>query len=354
MTLESLADELRVMLTESFGGAMTHRSSSSRSSFKHRTTPHVQHLSPDAFKQKWGRCPVGFNSHPETGRCTPIDQIKPVAGAVAVHRFEPAATVKQVPVGPATEPAATVKQVDLPKAAVAPKAEPEDTPEEKKEHGLLKKALHGVWHAISDPFKKAWKLATDKKYRTEVKDFVVKAVKKEGSQTKSMAGTFKRVLQGEKVSREEKVAAMNQLADLVKVAAVGGLAAHMAGGGIAKFLATMASPVDEVVGIAVDGPMRKITKKIFGHAHGILPSSFYESIMLSEAYKEGDEHKLIEKLVDAMLDEMGKTDLADEDILRALVKKGLTTKKKSLIAKVLAVFSKNEVLIADLRASVLG
>jgi len=356
MKLESLADELRVMLTESFGGAMTHRSSSSRVAFKHHT-PAAQHLSPDAFKQKWGRCPVGFNSHPETGRCTPIDQIKPATGAVAVHRFEPAATVKQVPVGPASEPAATVKQVDLPKTA--PKSEPKDTPEEKKEHGRLHKALHGVWHAISDPFKKAWKLATDKKYRTEVKDFVVKAVKKEGSQTKAMAGTFKRVLQGEKVSREDKVAAMNQLADLVKVAAIGGMATHMAGGGIAKFLATMASPADELVGIAVDGPMRKITKKIFGHAHGILPSSFYEegvavTATLLEAYKEGDEHKLIEKLVDAMLDEMGKMDLGDEDILRALVKKGLTTKKKSLIAKVLSVFSKHEAFMADLRASVLG
>jgi hypothetical protein len=314
------------MLTEKLGGA-------------------APRLSPDAFKRKWGRCPVGFNSHPETGRCTPINQLK--SPGVAIHHFKPAAK-------PAVVPVAKVAPAQAEPTKAAPADEPSDTPEEKKEQGLLKRALHGVWHALSDPFKKGWKLVTDKKYRAEVKDFVVKAVKKEGSETKVMAGTFKRILKGEKVSREEKVAALNQFLDLAKVATVGGIAKHMAAGGVVKFLSTMASPVDEVVGVAVDGPMRKITKKLFGHAHGILPSSFYESVVLSEAYQEGDEYKLIEKLMDAVLDEMGKTELKDDDILRALVKKGLTTKKKGLISKVLATFSKNEALMADLRASVLG
>ena len=291
------------------------------------------HITPDQFKSKYGRCPIGFHTDPSTDRCAKIGTLRP--GARPSKASAKPVTVTHFAKQPASAP--------LPTAA----SEPEHGG--KAEHGFLKKALHGVWHALSDPFKKAWKLATDKKYRTEVKDFVVKAAKKEGSQTKVMAGTFAKLLKGEKVSREEKLAAMDQMADIIKVAAMGAMVTHIAAGGVAKAIATLASPADEVVGVAIDKPLRAITKKLFGREHGILPTSFYEEgvrgsmlALLSEAYKEGDEYKLIETMVDAIVTEMGKTDLSDEDIMRALMKGGLRAKKKSVIDKIIGIFSKKE------------
>jgi hypothetical protein len=345
MELEELADELRVALSE---GLATHRRSASHS------TPHTPHLSPDAFRRKWGRCPAGFNADPETDRCTPVAQLK-AAGPKGPHG-EPAATVKQVAAGPRATPPSTVKQVKAPapapKAAPA-KAEPAAASEPKK-HGFIKRALKGVWHAISDPFKKAYKLATDKKYRTEVKDFVVKACRKEGTQTKAMAGHIARALKGEKLTAAEKGAVMDQMADIVKVALMSSMVGHVATGGIAKAIATLASPADELIGVAIDKPLRAATKKFFGREHGILPTSFYEesvfrAFLLAEAYKEGDEYKVIEKMVDAIVDEMSKAGLDDDDIAAALAKSGLRgPKKKTLVAKILGIFSKKESVESEL------
>lgn len=323
MKLEELVDEMRIHLDEG------------------------SKLTPDAFKQKYGRCPVGFHTDPDTRRCATIASLQKKGLSVSITHG---------PKAQGTSSAPKSAKLTLPGASPAAKAVATAAPVERpeKEHSLLKKALHGVWHVVSDPFKKMWKLATDKSYRKEVKDFVIKAVKKEGSQTKVMAGTFKRILQGEKVSRDEKVAALNQFIDLAKVATVGGFAKHMAAGGVMKFLSTMASPVDEVVGVAVDKPLRKLTKKLFGHAHGILPSSFYEDVTLIEAYQEGDEYKLIEKMMDALMDEMGKADLGDDDILAALMKGGLRAKKKGLIQKVISKFSKKESVLVQSMYSLLG
>lgn len=307
------------------------------------------HLTPDQFKSKYGRCPIGFHTDPATNRCAKIGLQRPVAKP---HKASPTpVTVHHFAKKPASSPAPTARAAPEPKA-----------PEHeggKEEHGFLRKALHHVWDAVTDPFKKAWKLATDHKYRKSVKDFVVKAAKKEGTQTKAMAGTFAKLLKGEKVTREEKIAAMEQMADIVKVAAMGAMVGHVAAGGLVKLAATLASPADELAGIAIDKPLRKITKKIFGREHGILPTSFYEEgvqyamrALLSEAYKEGDEYKLIETMVDAIMDEMGKSGgPSEKDIMQALMKSGLRAKKKNVIDKIIGMFSKKEdTLIARMSA----
>lgn len=309
MLLEELTDELRVVLGETY------------------SAPALR-LTPDAFKRKYGRCPVGYHTDPDTNRCATIQSLQRKGLKVTVMHGPSKATPSKSAVLPAAKAVAAAK----------PSAAPE------AEHSRVKKVLHGVWHAVSHPFKAAYKLATDKKYRGQVKDFVVKACKKEGTQTKQMAKNIARVLKGEKLSAEEKAAIADQLADVVKVAVMGAVVGHAAAGGLAKLAATVATPVDELVGVAIDGPLRKATKKLFGREHGLLPTSFYDEgvrhamlTLLSEDYKEGDEYKVIEKMVEAILDEMGKTDLDEKEITKALVKKGLL-KKKGLIDRIIDAF----------------
>lgn len=282
-------------------------------------------LTPDAFKQKYGRCPVGYHTDPDTSRCATIQSLQRKGYKVTVMHG-PSRAPKPVPAAKAVAGA-------QPSASAAPEAE----------HGRVKKLLHGVWHAVSHPFKSAYKLITDKKYRGQVKDFVVKACKKEGTQTHAMAKNVARALKGEKLTAEEKAAMIDQMADIVKVAAIGAVVGHAAAGGLARLAATVASPADELIGVAIDGPLRKLTKKLFGREHGVLPTSFYEEgvrytmlALLDESYKEGDEYKVIEQMVDAILDEMGKTDLDEKEIAKALLKKGLL--KKGLVAKVISAF----------------
>ena len=309
MLLEELTDELRVVLGETY------------------SAPALR-LTPDAFKRKYGRCPVGYHTDPETNHCATVQSLQRKGHNVSVMH----GPSKAVPSKPAVLPAA--QAVAAAKPSTAPEAE----------HSRVKKVLHGVWHAVSHPFKAAYKLVTDKKYRGQVKDFVVKACKKEGTQTHAMAKNIARALKGEKLTAEEKAAIIDQMADIVKVAAIGAVVGHAAAGGLARLAATVASPADELIGIAIDTPLRKITKKLFGREHGVLPTSFYEEgvrhamlTLLAEDYKEGDEYKVIEKMVEAILDEMGKTDLDEKEITKALMKKGLL-KKKGLIARIIDAF----------------
>ena len=161
-----------------------------------------------------------------------------------------------------------------------------------------KAIAHAVGHSLVHPFVMVKDLLTKPAYRTEVKDFLKGAVKKEVGQTKKMAATLGRVLRGEKISPEDKRQAIHQAADLVKVAVTGALVAHLAAGGVGHLLATMASPADEVAAMALDGPVRHATTKVFGVEHGLLPSSFYESVDSPEA--------LMDKIFDAILDELAK------------------------------------------------
>ena len=185
--------------------------------------------------------------------------------------------------------------------------------EEKGHHSLLDKFKHSAKHvaqAIADPFKKAYKLVTQKDYRKEVKDFVVSAVKKETKETGKMFGTFKKALTGQAITKEEKGQAIHQAVDLVKVAAIAAVVHHEAADGVVKLLAAIASPADEVFAIVLDPRIRKFTKWLIGKEHGILPSAFYEgdevgaSMALKAAYETGDSAKVLMKITDAFMDQL--------------------------------------------------
>lgn len=200
-----------------------------------------------------------------------------------------------------------------------------------KKPSVLKAALGKAWHTLTEPFVGAFHLATSKKSRSEFKAKIGGAIKNEAGETKALFSTLKKAITpGQKVSKEEKAAAINQVADLVKAGLIAAMYGHIASHGIGELLATVASPAEEIIGAALDKPLRAITKKVFGHEHGILPSSFYShepikahewvdalDAMLTEA-ESNDPESLIMRLVDAILDELGSEDLDLETALSGI------------------------------------
>lgn len=188
---------------------------------------------------------------------------------------------------------------------------------------LKHKAGH-LAHMIADPFKKAHKLITSKEYRKEVKDFVVAAAKKEARETKSMLGTFKKVLTGAKVTTEEKTHAIHQAVDLAKVGVIAAFVHHEAAHGILKLLAAAASPIDEIVAMAIDPHLRKITKLLSGREHGILPSAFYDesneasASVLRAEYNDGDAGAVFNTIVDTVVDQLAKNPPTEDEIKAAI------------------------------------
>jgi hypothetical protein len=159
---------------------------------------------------------------------------------------------------------------------------------------LAKKAGHALVH----PLVAMKDLATKPEARAELKMHVKKAIKKEVAETKRMVGTIGRALKGEKISADDRHHAIHQAADLVKTAMMTMAVTHIFAGGLAQALATLASPADEIVGMAIDKPIRAATLKVFGQAHGLLPSAFYEGVENPDA--------LMDKIIDAILDELSK------------------------------------------------
>lgn len=242
-----------------------------------------QELSPDQYHQEHGKCPDGWHwkdkkcvQEGKPGKHLPYERVEHKAPTTTTHK--------------------------------------------------IKHALRHVWHAVVGPFQEAWKLATKKEARAAFKKKMGKAIRKETEETKHMVGTIRRVLRGEKISKEDRDKAIHQFVDLAKTVAVGAMVGHVFAGGLAKALATLASPADEMVGIAIDRPLRKITKKLFGKAHGILPSAFYEDDEVTSAYKDGDEYKILEKMIDDLMDELTKEGVDEDDVARALKKSGFDQK----------------------------
>lgn len=194
-------------------------------------------------------------------------------------------------------------------------AKPKEKPVEKKAGGdwraKLKAAAHKAGETIVEPIHAVRNLIKKPEARAALKKRMVTAFKKEGAESKQMAKTIGRALKGEKITREERNQAINQAADVVKAGILAAGVAHVFSAGILKALAVIASPAEEIAGAALDGPLRAITKKVFGVAHGILPSAFYEA-------KSPDE--VIEKLVDAILDELANAKSeASEQLAAAMV-----------------------------------
>jgi hypothetical protein len=240
---------------------------------------------------------------------------------------------------PSDKPAASAASVPAGKPEPAP-ASPEKS-SKKTFGGKLKSALGAGWDTLKEPFVGAFHLATKKSARKAFKEKIGGAFKQETKETKAMLGTLKKGLTGQKVTKEERTAAINQAADLVKAALIGTMYGSIAAQGIGELLATIASPVEEIVGALLDKPLRKITKKVFGQEHGILPSAFYSSEgdskdkhewidALDAALTESDDSEaqdLMMRIADAVMDELASSGIADEDLDAALTKAGVTAEK---------------------------
>lgn len=168
----------------------------------------------------------------------------------------------------------------------------------------VKEGAKEAGHAVVAPFKAAYRIATvpseTEKFKTQMKG----ALKQEGKETKAMVKTFGKRLVGKKTSKEEKHAAWNQLIDLGKVAGAGALGAKM---GIVKTAKAAVMPTDELVAVGVDKPLRKVTKKLFGHSHGLLPSAFYQDHSKNKTIKESiDSEFVIDFIVEYICEELTK------------------------------------------------
>lgn len=141
------------------------------------------------------------------------------------------------------------------------------------------KVLSEAWHMITHPFIAAWKMATSSSYRGKVIAGVKRAVRHEVRATRHMFIVAQRLLAGEEVRPQEVRAAVFQFADLtvrvLLVKFVGPHIAHMFSHGALKAMASLLTPIDEVVAVMVDKPMRWATNHLLGEAIGLLPSGFY-------------------------------------------------------------------------------
>lgn len=139
--------------------------------------------------------------------------------------------------------------------------------------------LKGAWHMLTAPFHALWKLLTSSEYRKEIKTATIRAVKHEARSTRHMTRVAVRMFRGEEVKPQEIRAAAIQFADIFSKVLlawiVGPHIAHLFSHGVVKALMSLLSPLDEIVGVLLDKPLRWMTQKLLGQAIGLLPSGFY-------------------------------------------------------------------------------
>ena len=137
----------------------------------------------------------------------------------------------------------------------------------------------GAWHMIAAPFIGIGKFITSSKFRSEVKNSFRRALNHEVRSTKHMINVAGRLMRGEEVSPQEKKTAMHQLVDILSKAVLAYFAgphiAHMFSHGIWKALAALLSPIDEIVVVLLDKPLRAANSKLLSADLGLLPSGFY-------------------------------------------------------------------------------
>lgn len=141
------------------------------------------------------------------------------------------------------------------------------------------KVLSGAWHMITHPFIAAWKMVTSSQYRAKVITGFKRAIRHEFRATRHMVRVANRLMNGEEVPKQEVRAAVLQFVDLaVRVLIgmfVGPHISHAFAHGGMKALASLLTPLDEVVAVVIDKPMRWATNQLIGEAIGLLPSGFY-------------------------------------------------------------------------------
>jgi hypothetical protein len=132
---------------------------------------------------------------------------------------------------------------------------------------------------IVGPFIGIKKLIVSPKFRSEVKTSFKRALNHEVRSTKHMIDVAGRLARGEEVNPQEKKTAMRQLVDILTKAVLvyfaGPHIAHLFAGGIWKALAALLSPLDEIVIILLDKPIRAAAQKLLSADIGLLPSGFY-------------------------------------------------------------------------------
>jgi hypothetical protein len=137
----------------------------------------------------------------------------------------------------------------------------------------------GLWHVVVGPFQVIGKLLQSSQFRLEVKASFRRALSHEIRSTKHMIGVARRLAAGEEVNTQERKAALHQLLDLLSKAVLIYFAGpHVVGlfkGGVWKALAAILSPLDEIVLILLDKPLRAVVKKLIAADIGLLPSGFY-------------------------------------------------------------------------------
>ena len=141
------------------------------------------------------------------------------------------------------------------------------------------KVLSGAWHMLTAPFIAAWKMATNPSYRAKVIAGIKRALRHEVRATRHMVVVAQRLLAGEEVKPQEVKAAVVQFVDIAMKVIIGVFVgphiAHLFAHGVLKALASLLSPLDEVIGVMIDKPLRWATQHLIGESIGLLPSGFY-------------------------------------------------------------------------------
>jgi len=146
-------------------------------------------------------------------------------------------------------------------------------------HALGGNVLSGAWHMITHPFIAAWKMVTNPQYRAKVIVGIKRAIRHEVRATRHMIVVAQRLLAGEEVKPQEVRAAVIQFVDIAMKVIIGVFVgphiAHLFAHGVLKALASLLSPLDEVIGVMIDKPLRWATQHLIGESIGLLPSGFY-------------------------------------------------------------------------------
>jgi len=141
------------------------------------------------------------------------------------------------------------------------------------------KVLSVAWHMLTHPFIAAWKFITNPQYRAKVITGIKRAIRHEIRATRHMVGVAQRLIAGETVKPQEVKAAVMQFIDIAMKVLIGWFIgphiAHLFAQGVFKALASLMSPLDEVIGIIIDAPIRWATQHLLGESVGLLPSGFY-------------------------------------------------------------------------------
>lgn len=141
--------------------------------------------------------------------------------------------------------------------------------------------LKGVWHMVVHPFLAISKLIQSETFRTEVKAAFKKALRQEIRASRHMLGVAERIALGEEVNPQERKAAMSQFVSLFTRAVLlyfaGPRVTQLFTGSLWKALSTVLTPLNEIIVILLDKPLRAAGMKLM-RTEVTVPSSFQKHL----------------------------------------------------------------------------